>query len=189
MLTLRDEYWISIANEIQSIFREIFFDGFFRIANTPLERFNADAYDEDPSLYLSHAMKAGRVSWRNGVYYSRRLDARLSGELHKIARWDKKRRQFTGDLPDWLKPMHVEAESKRSKQILSMTEELQRVASLSDDALGKMVDQAVTRISAGRMHYLIDRDIEKSLKSFGISIDISQDMKEAMRVNYLENQA
>ena len=187
MLTLRDEYWLPMADELQSIFQEMFFDGFFRLINTPLERFN-EAGEPDPSKSLVSAMRDGRVSWKDGVY-SGKLNARLSGELRKIAHWDERGKQFTGSLPDWLKAPLVAAESRRARQIMSLEEEVRKLETLSDDAIGSAVNQAVKRISAGRMQYLMDRDIDKSLKSIGISIEMTPDMREAMRINYLQNQA
>ena len=154
--------------------------------NTPLERFN-EAEEPDPSKSLVNAMRDGRISWKDGVY-SGKLNARLSGELRKIAHWDERRKQFTGALPLWLKAPLVEAESRRVKQVMALNEEIRKLESLSDDAIGAIVNQAVKRISAGRMQYLVDKDIDKSLKSIGISVEMTQAMQEAIRLRYLENQ-
>jgi SPP1 gp7 family putative phage head morphogenesis protein len=189
MLTLKDSYWLPIAQDIAKIFQDIYFNELLKIAALPLERFNEAGDKKNP---LEAAILSGRISWEDGAY-SGSLNADLSGELRKIAQWDPRRRKFRGSPPSWLKASIVIAASKR-RLIRESLEEAVRLMEARFEGEFKnslfldVIAAAADRIRAGGMLYRIDQDIAASLRNIGISIDLTDAMSENLRREYIENQ-
>lgn len=175
MLTMKDSYYKPIEKDINYYFYKFYWEEIFKI----LEDDKKQLLNSNSALIA--AIRSGRVYYKSGLF-SGTYNARISKELSKFAKYNKKTKKWEG-----LAPPDVLAAAT--------------VANSKGETLNKRIRFAIDKIpsrvqeSIDKLQYSIDKPLEsmskeadKTLSSIGVTADMTPELSQRLTENYTNNQ-
>lgn len=173
MLHTKPAYYSKVQEDIK-----LFFYGFYAplLEEVPVSM-KLNAVDSA----LVSAIKSGAVQYKDGVF-SGKFNMRISGELSRFAKFDKRSGTWKGRPGPSVIAASVMAESKRA--------DLQWRLQYAIDQAERNINEAINTLSFGDdlPLSLMRDDIQADLWSVGVKVTIDDNLAAKLRVDYTESQ-
>jgi SPP1 gp7 family putative phage head morphogenesis protein len=169
MLKLKDSWCKDIEDEISLYLYDTYFAPIFEITKATL-------YNSLSELVT--AIRSGKIVFKDGEF-SGKINVKISGELRKFAKYDKRSKTWKGNPPIEVKAASLSANDKSKRIHEEINNKLNELTELTTS--DKM-------FSINRPAELMDRDIQSELFSLGVQPKINKAMMDKLIKGYNENQ-
>jgi len=173
-MTFREEYWKPIQKDLEAYFYQVFWKDILEALEDPYYRLNAKSY-------LLDAIRKGTIQYKAGTFTGV-FNMHISAELERFAKYDAKRKVWTGVPPASISAAAAIANDKA--RALN-----DRISRLISDIPGKVAD------TIEQLKYRIDRPLEAmnteasaELRNLGIDLDVTPELSQRFKDNYKTNQ-
>lgn len=171
---MKEAYYKPVEKDLNYYFYELYYKDIFEALKDPYYLLNSNNA-------LIAALRTGKVFYKNGLF-SGSFNARISKELLKFAKFNKRTKKWEGLAPPDVLAASVVANSKAEK----LNKKIKFLIDKIPDRVKSVIDNL--EFSIDKPLYQINKEADKSLKSIGVSVDMSPELSERLKDNYTNNQ-